>query len=137
MLFVLWSVNSNATGNTGSLNGTVKSIGGKPLEGASVVLIGTKIGVATDSNGNFLITNIEHGVYDIRISMIGYKPVVYTNIDITPGSFLSMSIEMQTSQLDLEEVVVEAAPPIIRRDITGALHNVGRERIENSPIGTL
>ena len=137
MLFVLWSVNLNATGNTGSLNGTVKSIGGKPLEGASVVLIGTKIGVATDSNGNFLITNIEHGVYNIRISMIGYKPVVYTNIDITPGSFLSMSIEMQTSQLDLEEVVVEATSPIIRRDITGTIHRVGRDKIENIPINSI
>ena len=134
ILFVFWSVNANATGNTGSLNGTVKSSEGEPLEGAAVVLIGTKIGAATDSRGNFLITNIKHGVYTIRISMIGYKPIVYENIDITPGSLLSMNIEMQTSQLDLEEVVVEAISPIIRRDITGTVHEVGRDKIENLPI---
>lgn len=137
LLLVIWFNTADAIGNTGSITGTVKSIEGEPLQGASVVLIGTKIGTATNSKGNFLITNIVHGVYNIRISMIGFKPVVYENIDIRPGSIMSISIEMQLSQLDLEEVVVEASAPIIRRDITGTLHNVGRERIENSPISTL
>ena len=106
LLFVIWSNSVDALGNTGSISGTVKSIGGEPLQGASVVLIGTKIGTATNSKGNFLITNIVHGVYGIRISMIGFKPVVYENINIRPGSIMSISIEMQLSQLDLEEVVV-------------------------------
>lgn len=44
----------------------------EPLPGASVFILGTSWGTSTDLDGNFKITNIKKGTYDIVISYIGY-----------------------------------------------------------------
>jgi len=124
-------------GDIGTLNGSIKDDDGKPLIGASVVLIGTSMGAATDSKGNFLISNIRYGSYDIRISMIGYQTVIYQNVTILPDIISSLDITLKQSTLSMEEVVVEAESPIIRRDITGTLHELGRDKIESIPVNTL
>lgn len=124
-------------GDTGALNGSIKDENGKPLIGASVVLTGTSMGAATDSKGNFLIFNIKYGSYDIRFSMIGYQAVIYQNVTILPDIISSLDIILKQSTLSMEEVVVEAASPLIRRDITGSLHELGREKIQNIPVNTL
>ena len=129
--------NFATAGGRGILNGSIKNEDGDPLIGASVVLTGTSMGAATDSKGNFLLTNIKYGSYDIRFSMIGYQAIIYQNINILPDIISSLDITLKQSTLTMEEVVVEAASPIIRRDITGTLHELGRDKIQNIPINSL
>ena len=69
--------------------------------------------------------------------MIGYQTVIYQNVTILPDIISSLNITLKQSTLSMGEVVVEAESPIIRRDITGSLHQLGRDKIENIPINTL
>ena len=47
-----------------------------PLEGAAVYLNNTMLGTTTNSNGMFSI-KVKEGQYDLIISYLGYKKIIY------------------------------------------------------------
>ena len=47
-----------------------------PLEGTNISLVGTDLGVISDKDGNFSISELENGYYSISISYIGYETKV-------------------------------------------------------------
>jgi hypothetical protein len=50
-----------------------------------VTIIGTKIGVNADENGNFVIDNLPEGSYDVKAKMIGYKDSEKDNVLVIQG----------------------------------------------------
>jgi len=58
---------------TGTIKGKVtEAETGDPLPGANVSIVGTPMGAAADIDGEFTISNVPPGTYDIRVSFIGY-----------------------------------------------------------------
>ena len=55
-----------------TVTGTVTDKTGEPLIGASVLVMGTQNGSATDLNGNFTLKNVAEGAI-IRASYVTYK----------------------------------------------------------------
>lgn len=88
-------------------NRTVRGIvfgvynGADPLVGATVMGVGTNIGVTTDINGVFDIT-LPESVKKILVSYVGMKPQEF---DITPDKEMVVTLDSDTS---LDEVVVTA-----------------------------
>ena len=57
-----------------SISGVVSdSTNGSPLIGANVILKGTSLGAATDTDGRFSIDNIPMGEYTLSASYMGFK----------------------------------------------------------------
>ena len=56
--------------------------------------MGSSQGAATDLNGNFQISNLEAGTYDVRLSIIGYQPMVYKGVVIRSDLRTRISIEL-------------------------------------------
>ena len=75
--------------------------GADPLVGATVMGVGTNIGVTTDINGVFDI-KLPVSVTKILVSYVGMKSQEF---DITPGQEMVVTLESETS---LDEVVVTA-----------------------------
>jgi iron complex outermembrane receptor protein len=73
-----------ATGDKGSVSGTVKDAAGAVLQGAQVVLQPTATSVASDAQGNFVIPNIAPGTYTVTVSYVGFDNSVAT-IVVTSG----------------------------------------------------
>ena len=46
---------------------------GEPLPGANVILVGTRMGAATNVNGEFRISGVPYGRYIVRATMMGYE----------------------------------------------------------------
>ncbi|RME02062.1 MAG: carboxypeptidase-like regulatory domain-containing protein, partial [Calditrichaeota bacterium] len=44
-----------------------------PLQGANVVLLGTRLGAATDRSGRFQIPGVPPGSYTLEVRFIGYE----------------------------------------------------------------
>ena len=66
-----------------------------PLPGSNVILVGTNLGAATDSDGFFEINNVPEGDYEIMATFIGYE-IFKSNISITSSttaSFQNMKIQ--------------------------------------------
>ncbi len=123
-------------GTTGLLKGKVtdKSTG-EPLIGANVLLVGTKYGAATDTEGKFVIYHIPAGMYQVKILMMGYQPYIVDNVRIIMDVKTELAIEMTETAVDLgKEIVVTAERPLIQKDITGTMHAVSAQKIIDLPV---
>ncbi len=68
-----------------------------PLPGANVVLLDTTqlTGVSTDLNGQFRIEQVPIGRTGIRVTYMGYNPVVMNNLNLSSGKELVLNIELE------------------------------------------
>ncbi len=78
------------------------------IPGANVIIIGTNPikAASADVDGKFKITEVNPGRYDLKISYLGYKEIVMTNVVVTSGKEVVLDIEMEENINSLSEVVV-------------------------------
>ena len=69
-MFLLPSLAIAASAN-GIVSGTVKDTAGAVLQGAQIVLQPTATSVASDAQGNFVVTNLTPGTYTVTFPMLG------------------------------------------------------------------
>lgn len=81
---------------------------------ANLYLPALKKGTAAQSDGSFLLKNIEPGTYKIRVQAIGYM-TEEINIDLKPGENLDLDFEIKDDILGLDEVVVSGTRTDKRR----------------------
>lgn len=106
MLF-LWSIQTLAFAQTGTIKGGIQSATGEPLVGISVGLQGTSLGAPTNENGTFAIQNIPAGTYTLTATGVGYV-ATRQNVTVTPGKTLRFDLQLSESQTELQEVVVKS-----------------------------
>ncbi|MBL0101677.1 MAG: carboxypeptidase-like regulatory domain-containing protein [Saprospiraceae bacterium] len=74
-----------------------------------MLLIGTDRGTSTDIDGNYIITDLVPGTYDIQVSYIGYETISQYEIDVRGIRPTIFNFELSENIKQLEEVVVKAA----------------------------
>jgi len=88
-------------GETGKVMGTVTDkANGNLLPGVNVVLEGTGMGAATDEDGDFYILNIPPGLYNVKLSYIGYAVITIENIRVTKD----LTTNLYTVELSSEAI---------------------------------
>lgn len=104
-----------ATAQTTTVTGTVVfEDDGEPVVGASVMVKGTNMGVITQMDGDFVITNVPASAKTLVISFVGMKK---QEVAIKPKK---LRIVMQTETGMLDEVVVTGMQKMDKRLFTGA-----------------
>lgn len=107
VLFVLCIFNSKLFSQT--IKGNVVDHATKqPIVGANVIFSNIDYNTQTDENGLFKIVNLKIGRYSINISSIGYENVTIHEILVGVGKETELTIEMNESFRQLNEVVVKA-----------------------------
>ncbi|NBB85305.1 MAG: TonB-dependent receptor [Bacteroidetes bacterium] len=81
---------------------------GEPLIGATVRVVDTEKGVATDLDGRYRLTGLAPGQYDLRISYVGFQPKVVEGVEVTAGETTRLDIDLREDAQALDEVVVTA-----------------------------
>ena len=78
------------------------------LPGANVVIIGSAPfkGAAADPEGSFRITDVAPGRYDLKVSFMGYKDAVLSNVLVTSGKETILEIGLEENISTLNEVVI-------------------------------
>ncbi len=81
-----------------------------PLIGATVVVLGTNplLGVITDLDGNYKISNVPVGRYNIQINYVGYYPAIVSEILVTSGKEAVINPGLKQSITQMSEVTVKA-----------------------------
>ncbi len=130
-----FAVNSNLMSDNGSISGFVSDDATKEiLIGATVMLEGTRLGAITNKNGFFSISNIPPGRYKLVASFVGYDKY-FDTINIAKQGAVRKNIFLKPSNLQTEEVSVEAEREIEQREITISKINVPVQQIRKIRIG--
>ncbi len=99
----------------------------RPAEGANLLLISkadsavVKTAIA-DQNGHFMLNDIVHGSYILKVSVLGFKTFeksLTVNTDINFGD-----IQLQIEAKELSEVKITASKPLIERHFDKLVMNV-------------
>lgn len=84
------------TGTVGKIQGTiVDKTSQEPIPGANVILVGTEQGAATNIEGHFIILNISPGIYELKVSMPGYKQAESENIQVSVNQSTQVNFELE------------------------------------------
>ena len=112
------------------VSGTVVSAeDGEPIVGASVLVVGTKIGTTTNAEGHFSLT-IPAGKKTLRASFLGMESVEVT---ATPN----MRIALTSNNTDLNEIMVVAYGTQKKSSFTGAASTIKVDKIEKLQVSNL
>ena len=109
---------------------------GEPVIFANVVLNKNGVfitGGETDFDGNFSITNIDPGVYDVEVSQIEYSSQTITGVQVTAGKANTLDVEMYVGQTLDEVIVIGYTVPLIEQDNTTQGGTVTAEQINKLP----
>ena len=108
------------------ISGTVTSAeDGTPVVGASVKVVGTSTGVATDTDGHFTLNAPANA--KLQISYIGMVPQ-------TVKAGKNLKISLATDQQSLDELVVVAFGTAKKSAFTGSATVVGTEELAKSQV---
>lgn len=101
---------------------------------ANVVILGTDYGTVTDVDGNYVLSNLEPGLYNIRASFIGFRSQTEFEIQVTRARAVQLNFELREEASDLTEVTVNA--DFTRSDETPiSVRRLNTNEIERYPGG--
>ncbi len=125
-------------GTTGKISGKViDKETNEPIVGANVIIEGTYYGAATDLEGYFYINNISPGKYTVKISAIGYHKVTVENVVVRIDLTTNLDASLTSEVITLGEVVVQAAQPLVTKDLTSSSAIVSSDDIKMMPVENL
>jgi hypothetical protein len=112
LLFVVPSASFLAQQKTNVvISGVVSdSATGTPLENVNIFLSFTTIGASTAPDGNFRLSNVPFGAFDLVFSRIGYERVVI-NIRVIAPETLQCNIRLKPQILQVQEIKIVTESP--------------------------
>lgn len=122
-------------GTTGKLKGKITDpSNGEPLIGANVIVIGTSFGAATDINGEYFISNLNAGTYDVRASFIGYQTITQIGVRVNADLTTELNFQLPAEGISVGEVVVVSQRPLINKSNTNANRITTGDDIDALPV---
>lgn len=119
---------AHASGAQHQVSGTVTEADeGLPLGGVNIVVEGTSVGTATDSDGRYELTVPADDV-SLRFSFIGYETQI-----IPLDGRSRLDVVMEVDAILGEELVVVGYGVQRRRDVTGAISRVSGDEVARLP----
>ena len=124
---------------TAAMYGLVQDSDGNPLPGANVIAVhnpsGTQYGTSTRESGLFNLPNLRiGGPYTVTVSFVGYEDQSVENIFLKIGQKLSLDFEMESSALEMGEVVVSGQQDkVLNSGRTGAATYIDPKQVTVLP----
>lgn len=81
-------------------------VNNQPVAFANVLVLDTEQGAITDEDGNYEITGLPAGLYNVRASFVGFKSATAFEVRVTLARPVQLDFELEEDAADLTEVVV-------------------------------
>lgn len=80
-----------------------------PIPGATVVVLNTNPaqGALTDTDGSFHLTDVRVGRQTLKITFVGYKDALLSNVVVDAGKELVLTVALEETISQLSEVTVK------------------------------
>ena len=122
---------------SGTINGSVHDESGAAIPDADVTLTAqaTSIKISARSNalGDFVVTGLEVGTYDVGVSTQGFQTRKETGIFLGAAQTRTVNVVLKISQV-VSEVTVQASPAQVQLSTAEVSNRVSEEQIVNLPL---
>ncbi|WP_158656115.1 SusC/RagA family TonB-linked outer membrane protein [Sphingobacterium sp. HMA12] len=109
-----------------SISGRVLDENKKPLVGAGIYIVESKLRTTTDGAGFFRLDNVPNTLYKLQVSFVGMHSII-VNIKSNMGDII-----LQNNNAELEEVLVNTGYQTLPKErSSGAFDIISGKRIEN------
>jgi len=124
-------------GGGGTITGTVTDQAGAVIANASVEAHNTQTGTVytaqTTSTGNYTISNLPVGTYELDISATGFKKLVRQNLTVQAAQVLPVNVTLEIGAAT-ESVTVSAEATLLKTETGDVSTNVTVETLDNLPM---
>lgn len=104
---------------------------GQELPGVAVLVKGTSVGTATNTNGSYTINVPANG------STLVFRFIGYQTVEREIGNATTINISLGVDQKQLEEVVITGYGERKQESFTGSAVTLGGAKIEDKPFATV
>src|SRR5215471_848441 len=126
-----------SAGTTGRLSGHIVDAAKQPLIGVNIAIPAARLGALSNEDGSYSVLNIPAGTYDVRITLLGYQPVVNTGVVVSADNTTTLDVTLKVAPVQMQEVVVKAERPVVDVNQTSQVANISRKQIEKLPVQEL
>lgn len=122
---------------TGTIAGKVFDDAGAPIPFANVIIEGTTIGAAANARGEYTISRVPPGNYNVRASALGFRAKT-ESVSVRAGETTSRDFQLIPDILRFEEVVVTGTmSPRQKLESTVAISTISpKELVQANPRST-
>ena len=122
---------------TANLAGTISDETGAVLPGVDVTLRNVENGstrnVITDDTGQFRVTNVAPGEYELRAQLPGFQTAVQSGIRLNVGRSASLNVTLSVGSVS-EEVIVTGDAPLVDTLTSSVRELVDDRKIRDLPL---
>jgi hypothetical protein len=127
-------VQLSAIAQQGVIKGQITSkINNEPIPFANVIIQGTSQGSTSDETGNYVIDNLEPGLYNVVVSYIGYQNFTAFEVEVTNSRETILNIALEEQSQELEGVTIVASGFEKRVESPVSLRSIGTNEIKRAP----
>jgi hypothetical protein len=124
----------------GTITGTVSDptsavIPNSPVEARNTGT-GTIYKAATSGTGNYTISELPVGTYEVSVTAAGFKKAVRTGIEVLSSTTFRVDFALQIGAAT-ESVTITAEAPLLKTESGELSHNVSVNTLDNLPILTI
>lgn len=136
LLPLLIFIGNVALAQTGIITGRVSGASNnEPVPFANVIIQGTTTGGASDLDGNYKLTSLTPGLYNLEVSFIGYKNETVFEIQVSNNKPAVVDFALEEDSKTLETVEIKAEAFIKKEESPVSLRTIGVNEIERTPGG--
>ena len=122
---------------TGTLLGTVTDPGGAVVPGANVTIteVNTNFTRATVTNesGNYVIGNLDRGVYRVEIEHTGFKKSIRDKVDVLVNNDTRVDVQLEPGGV-AEQVEVTASVALLQTDRADVGRQIETKQLQDMPL---
>jgi hypothetical protein len=137
-MLLVWAGSISAQDATGHIEGRVLTGDTEPAAFVRVAATGPNLQLSrvaeTDLRGYFRLQDLPVGSYQVRLVLVGYRPVRFHSVVVRLGRTTSVGVATLDAQaLELGEIVVNARRPLIDVSSAADVTNLPFEQFRNLP----
>jgi len=140
LLFVVaFSLSYSQTIPTGKMDGYIVDTGNLAIPGATITisspsLITPQMVTQTNEKGYYRFIGLSSGLYKVKCEMPGFTSLIREDISITAGHSITLNMTLEQSKIE-QTVIVKGQSPTIDRQSTAIGITMGKQVLDNLPIG--
>ncbi len=121
----------------GSISGTVKDKQGGAISDVTAIFTNTKTGVTTtvhtNRDGLYRGSNLQPGVYDLKVTFAGFSTGIKNNITLNVGADLTVDFDLKVASLD-QNITVTGSEASVDLSTSSLSYDVPGPTIRELPV---